>query len=76
MSKSVSAQAMEFTETPVSKKVRPAVAVKEIEHQIDNFGLGRILWYMVRRWKLQLSILINVYYIGAPLFRFIHQFFQ
>ena len=75
MSKSVSAQAMEFTETPVSKKVRPAVAVKEIEHYIDNFNFGRLVWYITKRYRFKLSILVNAYFLGVPVVQFIHQFF-
>lgn len=74
MNKSVSAQAMEYIEAPVSKKVRPAVAVKEIERYVDQFNFGRLFWYVTKRYKFQLSVLINAYFIGAPLVRFFHQF--
>jgi len=74
MSKSVS-QALEYEKTPVSKKVRPELAVKEIEKIIDNFGFTRICWYLVKRYKFQISVLINVWFLGEPLFKFVHQFF-
>lgn len=75
MGKSVES-AMEFEKTSVSKKVRPGVAVKEIERAIDNFGVGRILWYMTKRWKFQLSFLVNVVFVATPIIKFAHQFFQ
>ncbi len=69
-------KAMEFTETPVKQAVRASVAIKEIERTIDNFGLGRIVWYLAKRYRFQISVLINVYFLGMPIFRFVHQFFQ
>lgn len=66
---------MEFEKTAVSNKVKPGVAVKEIERAIDNFGLGRILWYITRRYKFQISVLINVAFIATPIIKFVHQFF-
>ncbi len=69
-------KAMEFSETPVKQAVRASVAIKEIERTIDNFGLGRLVWYVVKRWRFQISFLVNIYFLGMPVFRFVHQFFN
>lgn len=70
----VASKAMEFEKTPVSKVVRNGVIVKDIERTIDNLNLGRLLWYIAKRYKMQISVLINVAFVATPVIKFIHGF--
>lgn len=75
MSKSAS-KAMEFEKTPIPKVIRNGVVVKDIERTIDNLNLGRIVWYLTKRYKMQISVLINVAFVSTPIIKFVHQFFN
>jgi hypothetical protein len=70
------AQAMNFEDVQPSAKPHKHVAIKEIERTIDNFNFGRLSWYIVKRYRFQLSILVNAYFLGAPAVRFVSQFFN
>lgn len=66
---------MHFEAMPIKKSVSGAVVRKEIERHMDNFGFTRIMWYLTKRYRFQLSFIVNIVLLGLPVFRFVHQFF-
>ena len=73
-SKDVS-KAMSYEASPIKSQVSARVVRKEIYREMDNLSLGWHVLYNLRRYKFQLSVIINVVVLGLPVFRFVHQFF-
>ena len=68
-------KSMQYEVTPVKKGVRKDVVIKELERYMDRLSLPRIVWYIFKRYKLQLSILINIAFLVAPVSKFIQVVF-
>jgi hypothetical protein len=73
-SKGVS-DAMKFEAMPVKSQVSARVVRSEIFRNMDNLNLFWLTWYSIRRYRFQISVIINIAIVGRPVFLFVHQFF-
>lgn len=51
---------MNYESTKVSKKPSQTAVKKAVAKELDQFNTSRILWYLVKRHKLAISVTLNV----------------
>lgn len=51
---------MKYESTKVSKKPSQTAVKKAVANELDQFNTSRILWHLVKRHKLAISVTLNV----------------
>lgn len=54
---------MKYTETPVTKKVSTVAVKRATNNNLNSYGTSKILWHLVMRHKLVLSLTLNALFI-------------
>lgn len=54
---------MKYETTKVSKKPSQATVKKEVARELDQVSTGKILWHLVKRHKLAISVTLNILFI-------------
>lgn len=54
---------MKYETTKVSKKPSQTAVKKAVSNELDQYKTGRILWHLVKRHKLAISVTLNIIFV-------------